>query len=79
MLELFVRGTGFYGAQLNADNPVGTIQSIEHALRALDKSMADEKDRLARCEKMLADFQEQMGKPFEYEARLRNCSQSRRS
>ena len=47
------------------------MQSIEHALRAVDKSMADEKERLARCEKMLGDFQEQLGKPFKYEARLK--------
>ena len=35
--ELFIKGEGFYGAQLNAEHPLGTMQSIEHALRALDK------------------------------------------
>jgi hypothetical protein len=50
--ELFIRGAGFYGAQLNAQHPIGTIQSIEHALRALDKSLEDENERLARAEKM---------------------------
>jgi hypothetical protein len=48
------------------------MQSIEHALRALDKTMADERERTARAEKMLGDFQEQAGKAFEHEARL--CS-----
>ena len=62
---------GFYGAQLNPENPVGTMQSIEHALRTFDKSLADERERLARCEKMLGDYQEQLGKPFEHEARLK--------
>jgi hypothetical protein len=45
------------------------MQSV--ALRSLDKTLADEKGRLARSEKMLSDFQEQLGKPFEYEARIK--------
>jgi hypothetical protein len=69
--ELFIRGSGFYGAQLNPEHPVGTMQSIEHALRALDKSLEDESERLARAEKMLADYREQLGKPFEHETRLK--------
>jgi len=69
--ELFIRGSGIYKAQLNTENPVGTIQSIEYALRSLDKAVADERDRAARAEKMLGDFQEQAGKPFEHEARLK--------
>jgi hypothetical protein len=71
--ELFIRGAGIYRAQLNAENPSGTMQSIEHALRALDKAMADERERTARAEKMLRDFEEQAGKPFEHEARLREA------
>jgi N12 class adenine-specific DNA methylase len=34
--DLFVRGQATYSANLNAANPVGTVQSIEHALRNLD-------------------------------------------
>ena len=37
--ELFIRGAGIYKAQLNAENPVGTMQSIEYALRGLDKAV----------------------------------------
>ena len=33
--------------------------------------MADERERAARAEKMLGDFEEQAGKPFEHEARLK--------
>jgi hypothetical protein len=62
---------GIYKAQMNTENPVGTMQSIEHALRSLDNAAADERERTARAEKMLGDFQEQAGKPFEHEARLR--------
>src|ERR1035438_7303269 len=43
--ELFIRGAGIYKAQLNAENPVGTMQSIEYALRGLDKAVGDEQDR----------------------------------
>jgi len=56
--ELLVRGAGTYAAQLNAENPLGTMQSIEYALRSLDKAVADEKERAAHCEKMLADYRE---------------------
>jgi len=69
--ELFIRGAGIYKAQLNAENPVGTMQSIEYALRGLDKAVADEQERTARAEKMLGDFQEQAGKAFEHEAKLK--------
>jgi hypothetical protein len=69
--ELFIRGAGVYRAQLNAENPSGTMQSIEHALRAQDKAVADERERTARAEKMLGDFEEQAGKPFEHETKLR--------
>jgi len=69
--ELFIRGAGIYKAQLNAENPVGTMQSIEYALRSLDKAVEDERDRAARAEKMLGDFTEQAGRPYEHEAKLK--------
>jgi N12 class adenine-specific DNA methylase len=69
--ELFVRGAATYSVQLNAENPVGTIQSIEHALRSLEKAAEQEQERAARAEKMLGDYQEQVGKPFEHELRLK--------
>ncbi|MEO8595375.1 MAG: DEAD/DEAH box helicase family protein [Candidatus Solibacter sp.] len=70
--ELFIRGTGIYKAQLNAENPVGTMQSIEYALRSLDKAAEDERERTARAEKMLGDFEEQAGRPYEHEAKLKD-------
>ena len=70
--ELFIRGAGIYKAQLNAENPVGTMQSIEYALRGLDKAVEDERERAARAEKMLGDFKEQAGRPYEHEARLKD-------
>ena len=47
------------------------MQSIEYALRALDKGVTEAQDRAARCERLLADYQEQFGKPFEHETRLK--------
>ncbi|MGO9056803.1 MAG: hypothetical protein ACLQU2_05360 [Candidatus Binataceae bacterium] len=69
--EVFVRGAGTYSAHLSADNPVGTMQSIEHTLRALDRAAADEQQQLQRLEKNLSDYQAQAQRPFEHEARLK--------
>jgi hypothetical protein len=69
--ELLLRGSGLCGVQINAENPLGTMQSIEYALRALDKNLVEAKERAARSQRMLADYREQMGKPFEHESRLK--------
>jgi hypothetical protein len=69
--DLFVRGRATYPANLNATNPVGTVQSIEHALRNLDKLAAEQQNRVARIEKELADYQLQADRPFEHEERLK--------
>jgi len=58
-------------ANLNAANPVGTVQSIEHTLRNLDKLAADHRSRVPRIEKELADYQSQADRPFEHEERLK--------
>ena len=42
--QLFVRGCGIYSAHLNPATPVGTVQSIEHALRNLDKLAAEQRN-----------------------------------
>jgi hypothetical protein len=69
--HLFVRGHATYSAKLNAANPVGTIQSIEHTLRNLDRLAAEQQTRVARIEKELADYQSQADRPFEHEERLK--------
>ena len=53
-------------------NPVGTVQSIEHTLRSLDKLAADQQSRATRAEKELVDYQAQADRPFEHEERLRH-------
>jgi hypothetical protein len=70
--ELFIRGQAVYSANLNPANPVGTVQSIEHTLRSLDKLAAEQQTRVARAEKDLVDYQAQSDRPFEHEDRLKN-------
>jgi hypothetical protein len=69
--DLFIRGAGTYAAHINAGNPVGTMQSIEHTLRSLDKAAEDERHRIERLEKSLTDYQAQANRPFEHETRLK--------
>ena len=69
--DLFVRGRETYKANLNSDNPLGTISSIEHTLRGLDRKAEDEQRDIERQEKALVDYKTQMGRPFEHEARLK--------
>jgi len=69
--DLFIRGNETYKASLNPDNPLGTVQSVEHVLRGLDRKAEDEQREIGRQEKALADYRGQLGRPFEHEARLR--------
>ena len=70
--ELFIKGSGLYSARLNAENPLGTMRSIEHALRAFDRLADQEQERGLRLEKTLADYQAQADKPFDHEARMKD-------
>jgi hypothetical protein len=70
--DLFVRGRAMYSANLNASSPIGTVQSIEHTLRNLDKFAVDQRNRVARVEKELHDYQMQADRPFEHEERLKD-------
>jgi N12 class adenine-specific DNA methylase len=70
--DLFIRGKETYKANLNFDNPLGTIASIEHTLRGLDRRAADEQYEIERQEKALADYRAQLGRPFEHEALLKD-------
>jgi len=70
--DLFVKGAGLYAAHLNPETPVGTVQSIEHTLRALDKLALEEQERKDRLEKTLSDYRAQANRPFEQESRLKD-------
>ena len=69
--DLFVRGKDTYRAHLNAEHTIGTMQSIEHTLRALDRLSQEEQAQIERQEKALADYRQQLDRPFEHEARLK--------
>jgi hypothetical protein len=68
---MFVRGRATYSANMNATNPIGTVQSIEHTLRSLEKLAAEQRSYRARIEKELLDYQSQADRPFEHEERLK--------
>lgn len=70
--DLFIRGKETYKANLNPDNPLGTVSSIEHVLRNLDRRAEEEQREIDRQEKALAEYKAQMGRPFEHEARLKD-------
>jgi hypothetical protein len=70
--DLFIRGRETYKANLNLENPQGTIQSIESVLRGLDRKEEDEHGEIERQEKALADYRAQLGRSFEHEARLKD-------
>jgi N12 class adenine-specific DNA methylase len=70
--DLFVKGAGLYSAHFNPETPVGTVQSIEHTLRALDKFAVQEEERKDRLEKTLSDYRAQANRPFEQESRLKD-------
>jgi hypothetical protein len=69
--DLFVRGIETYKAHLNLENPLGTILSIEHTLRGLDRRVEEEQLEIQRQDKALSDYRTQLGRPFEHEAHLK--------
>jgi preprotein translocase subunit SecD len=70
--DLFIRGREAYKANLNPENPLGTISSIEHTLRTLDRRAEEEQHEIERQEKALTDYRAQLGRAFEHEARLKD-------
>ena len=69
--EIFIRAAGTYPAHLNPENTVGTVQSIEHTLRSLERVATQQQERADYLQKTLADYQAQANRPFEHEERLK--------
>jgi hypothetical protein len=65
------RRSSTYEANLNTESAAGTIASIEYALRRLDRDAEEEQSKCERMEKALAEYREQLNRPFEHEERLR--------
>ena len=70
--DLFIRGAATYSVNLNTDSPQGTIASIEHALRTLERRAEEERQDIERNEKAVADYKVQLNRPFEHEQRLKD-------
>ena len=68
--ELFVRGNAMYSANFSGSSPVGTVQSIEHTLRNLDRLATEQRNRVSTLERELADYAVQSDRSFEHEGRL---------
>jgi hypothetical protein len=60
-----------YPAHLNPENTVGSVQSIEHTLRSLERVATQQQERADYLQKTFADYQAQANRPFEHEARLK--------
>jgi N12 class adenine-specific DNA methylase len=69
--DLYVKGALTYRAQLNPDNPQGTMQSIEQLLRHLERRAEQEREDIERQQKTLSEYHAQLGRPFEHDARLK--------
>jgi hypothetical protein len=69
--DLFIRGKEIYRANLNPQSPLGTIASIDAALRSLDRKAEDEQREIEQKEKALSDYKGQLNRPFEHEVRLK--------
>jgi hypothetical protein len=69
--KIYLCGKHTYETNLNPENALGTIASIEYALRRLDRDAEEEQSRCERMEKALAGYREQLNRSFEYDDRLR--------
>ena len=69
--EIFIRGAGMYPAHLNPENTVGTVQSIEHTLRSLERVATQQQERADYLQKTLTDYQAQANRSFEHGTRLK--------
>ena len=72
--ELFVRGKATYAARLNPENPLGTIQSIEHVLRGLDRKAQEEQREIERQERLLPITGSSLAAPSSMRPVLKNFS-----
>lgn len=67
--RLLLRGGIDYEAG-KAETPNGSVRALEHALSRMEEVLAEERDRLVRTEKRMADIQAEVAKPFDKAERL---------
>jgi hypothetical protein len=54
-----------------SESEVGTIASLEYALKGIEKRLADRREALAESEKRLEGLKTEIAKPFQHEEKLR--------
>jgi len=69
--KFYLRGRNTYEVSINPENPLGNLAGLETELRRLDRYAEATQADYERKEKAQADYREQLGRPFEQEARLR--------
>ena len=67
----YLRGRHTYEIYISPQNPLGNLSGLESELRRLDRYAEGTQAECERKEKALADYREQLGRPFEQEERLR--------
>ena len=69
--KFYLRGRHTYEVYISPQNPLGNLSGLESELRRLDRYAEATQAEYERNEKALADYREQLGRPFEQEQRLR--------
>ncbi|MGB9151687.1 MAG: hypothetical protein WCD70_01200, partial [Alphaproteobacteria bacterium] len=70
-VSTFLRGQATYAVHLNADNPIGSLMSIERTLRGLETVQTRIESEIERDEKAMVEYQVQGERDFEHEERLK--------
>ncbi len=66
----YLRGHFAYEMHFDPNNLFDNIKAMDAELRYLERDIANGRENLAQMQKNLADFQEQLGRPFEHETAL---------
>jgi hypothetical protein len=65
--KFYLRGRHTYEILINPQHPLANLSGLEAELRRLDRYAEGARDDCERKEKALADYREQLGRPFEHE------------
>jgi N12 class adenine-specific DNA methylase/2'-5' RNA ligase len=73
--DIEIKGNWSYSANTNPDAPLGTLASIESAIRNIDRHAEAAQSNITDTQRKLADTNDLLGKPFEQDAKLKNLLQ----
>ena len=69
-VQLVAQGEAEHAGKI-LDSEVGSIASLDYALRSMEEDVKDYRETLDNLEKQYLKLQEELQKPFEYEAKLK--------